>query len=411
MSNQVTPQDQDAVVYRAELSEHGLVEVRVEQLPPDATREGGAVPDDAPRAEVPRDKVHPELRRLLRVRPPEERHELIVVFTEQPRIPRFPEPLDEPRDSPGNVALQAEADDLVRAIQERQEPRYREWEATLDALHQGIRVLGRYWLISGVLIEAPLAAVARLAAADIVVSVEPRYPNERPPQATVFDGRARVGTDPVIGLGLTGTSIGLLDTGVRATHDLLSNPSVLGRRLDCVNGGADCNTGAALDPSDQSNHGTATAAILAGNMALGDPFRGVTRSTVDSLKVYRKGTLDADAAVRGFHVLTKSIHGEVVVAEMQGEHDHLSALAQAADQAFDGGAVVVAANGNLTLTGGNAVKCPANAHRVIGVGAYGAATGLPSRRSASDRPRTTAPSPISRARPTRRQPAARPTSG
>jgi len=59
----------------------------------------------------------------------------------------------------------------------------------------------------------------------------------------------------------------------------------------------------------------------------------------------------------------------VIVAEMQGGGDDLSAISAAADAAFDAGAVTIAANGN---NGPNAstVNTPANAHRVIGVGNF-----------------------------------------
>lgn len=59
----------------------------------------------------------------------------------------------------------------------------------------------------------------------------------------------------------------------------------------------------------------------------------------------------------------------VIVAEMQGNGDHFSAIAQAADAAFDAGAVVIAANGN-NGPNGSTVNCPANAHRAIGVGNF-----------------------------------------
>jgi serine protease AprX len=59
----------------------------------------------------------------------------------------------------------------------------------------------------------------------------------------------------------------------------------------------------------------------------------------------------------------------VIVAEMQGEGDHDSAIAQAADAAFDAGAVVIAANGNNGPNDGT-VNCPANARRAIGVGSF-----------------------------------------
>jgi serine protease AprX len=59
----------------------------------------------------------------------------------------------------------------------------------------------------------------------------------------------------------------------------------------------------------------------------------------------------------------------VIVAEMQGGGDDLSAISRAADAAFDAGAVVIAANGNNGPSA-STVNTPANAHRVIGVGNF-----------------------------------------
>ncbi len=60
---------------------------------------------------------------------------------------------------------------------------------------------------------------------------------------------------------------------------------------------------------------------------------------------------------------------------MQGSGDDRSAIAVAADNAFDAGAVVIAANGN-NGPAASTVNCPANAHKAIGVGAFDVETGI-----------------------------------
>ena len=64
----------------------------------------------------------------------------------------------------------------------------------------------------------------------------------------------------------------------------------------------------------------------------------------------------------------------VIVAEMQGSGDDRSAIAVAADNAFDAGAVVIAANGN-NGPAGSTVNVPANAHKAIGVGNFDVQSG------------------------------------
>jgi len=58
----------------------------------------------------------------------------------------------------------------------------------------------------------------------------------------------------------------------------------------------------------------------------------------------------------------------VIVAEIQAKEDDQGGLMKAAENAFDAGAVVIAANGNSGAV--PTVASPARAHKVIGVGAY-----------------------------------------
>lgn len=316
-----------------------------------------------------RDKVHPVLKELIATRPPDERHELMVVFREDVAIPRFPEPDDrQPRDSATNQRLLRRADELVKEIAARRQAGYRELGAALDEAKA--RVLETFWIINAVLVEMPLASVSHLVDRPDVVSVEPRDTGQKPPQRMISDGRTRITSDPYFNLAQTSGWIGLLDTGLRFSHTLYNSPSNIALRIDSVN------TGAGANPADDCwNHGTSTAAIITGNNNLTNNHRGVTAITLDSFKVYPAGCggLDGAAVVRAFQDAVRWLD-RVIVAEMQDVSDDLGSISQAADAAYNAGAVVIAANGN---NGPNArtVNAPANAHRVIGVGAFDVQSG------------------------------------
>jgi serine protease AprX len=343
----------------------------VTRMDPEAKR----VSEPEPEPIEKRDKIHPVLRELLKTHKLKDRMELVVVFRENTPIPRFPEPDDrQPRDSAVNQRLLRRADELVKGITEKRQPGYRELEPLFQELEG--KILETFWIIRAVLVEMPLKSVARLAEYPEVVSIEPRESGETPPQTMISNGRAHLNSDPYFNLGQTSGWIGLLDTGLRFSHTLYTNPSHIDGRIDCVT------SGSAADPSDDCwNHGTSTGAIITGNNNLTDDHRGVTAITLDSLKVYPSGRnsagncrgLDTAAVLRAFQRAI-NILDRVIVAEMQASSDDLGSISQAADAAFSAGAVVIAANGN---SGPNAktVNAPANAHRVIGVGAFDVQTG------------------------------------
>jgi hypothetical protein len=336
--------------------------------------------DREPRRRI--NPVHPVLRKWIAQRDGDEREQLLVGFYEDLRLPRFPDlQPDETRRSAANREAARNAQRLVKEITATRTERQAELSRELRRLK--CRIRESFWIVNAVLVDAPLSAVKRIAERDDVLYVEPRFGGEVPPQNAnpnddVDDGRARIVSDPYFNLGQTGGFIGLLDTGVRFTHTQFNSPSHIAFRRDCVNGGADCNTGSNLNPNDDCwNHGTSSAAIITANANQGNAFRGVTGITLDSFKVYPTSTapgggcngfLDSAAAVRGFQAAV-GVLDRVIVAEMQGGGDDLSAISRAADAAFDAGAVVIAANGN---NGPNAstVNTPANAHRVIGVGNF-----------------------------------------
>jgi hypothetical protein len=322
------------------------------------------------------EKLHPVLKEWLANRAAVETEQVLITFYDELTIPRFPEPdIGKPHTAAVNKTARRQAQQLVREIQARRAAKYEKLTSELGKRYRA-KIVETFWLIDGVLAEMPLGMVAGLAAREDVAYIEPRHSGEKPPQNAnanddVDNGRARLVSDPYFNLGLTGGFIGLLDTGVRFTHTQFNSPSHIDFRRDCVNGGPNCTGGAGFDPNDDCwDHGTSTAAIITGNARQGNAFRGVTAITLDSFKVYPSGCgfLDGAAAVRGFQAAVAALD-RVIVAEMQGGGDDLSAISRAADSAFDAGAVVIAANGN-NGPGASTVNTPANAHRVIGVGNF-----------------------------------------
>lgn len=176
-------------------------------------------------------------------------------------------------------------------------------------------------------------------------------------------------------------TMAILDTGAPPPHILIDSDRVTA--FDCVNGIFDhCRTGMNLNPIDDcGNHGTRTAAVLTGNSSLGNEYRGVTNFSVWSYKVYYPAPgstpcvnyADIDAVVRGFQAATADL-ADIIVAEVQHQADDASATAVAADNAYNAGRAVIAANGNYGHNGFATVTAPADAHKAMGVGAVHVAT-------------------------------------
>jgi hypothetical protein len=388
------------LVHRARLKKGRTSNVSHERLAWDAfSREPFEAKQAADQAKRrPPNKIHPVLEKWISERGADTKP-LIVTFRDDLRIPRFPEPaLKEPRTSPMNKRATRTAKQLVAQIQERRAERYN--DLIQDLREYRVRVLETFWLINAALVEAPLGVVRELAERDDILYIEPRHAGEKPPGPNgnpnddVDVGRARIDSDPYFNLGLQGGFIGLLDTGLRFTHTLLGAPSTIALRRDCVNGGHDCTAGPRFNPNDNCwDHGTASAAVITGNANQGNAFRGVTAITLDSFKVYpsRCGLLDACAVVRAFQAAVGALDW-VIVAEMQGGGDDLSAISTAADHAFDAGAVIIAANGN-NGPGPGTVNAPANAHRVLGVGSFDVQT------QSQDTGQSLGPAPDGRVKP------------
>jgi hypothetical protein len=147
---------------------------------------------------------------------------------------------------------------------------------------------------------------------------------------------------------------------VRTTHNVFNVPDHIAISSDLSGDG---------DPTDQCNHGTSSAALITGNSRLGGEWRGLSAISVDSWDVYGNDCLVGSAdAVAGFQQAVSWLD-RVIVAELQIGASETSSVSTAADNAYDAGSVVVAANGNFGRSGAGSVRAPANAHKVLGIGA------------------------------------------
>lgn len=294
-----------------------------------------------PEIDRPR-KLHPKLDALARTRPGHDYTKVVVVFEDDVAIPRMPF-LDasQSRDSEENRARLSAIQAQVEAIKARRVPRYAAMAHSLNRDFGATRIEQSYWLINEVSADVPVAALEGISRRPDVVYVQPEQSDDPPPNLVpnnVSHGRSRIASDAYYSF--TGGYIGLLDTGIRPTHVLLSGPQKYSLVFDCTDG----TCGANGSPTDTVNHGTSSVAILTGNSNLTNAFRGVTNVTVDSFNVY--GTTDAlniNAAVLGFQAAV-NWGDRVIVAEMQANEDVTGAVATAADNAFDANRIVVAVN-------------------------------------------------------------------
>ncbi|HET7436673.1 MAG TPA: S8 family serine peptidase [Thermoanaerobaculia bacterium] len=322
-------------------------------------------------AERTREKLHPRLAAMSTGPYAEPLVEVLITFADGLTFPRLPrERMNEEEGSPANVAIRAERARIIASIERWRSARNETRRDALRALD--IEPLTTFWLADVWHARMPLANVHALARRDDVLYVEPARDGAAPPTWPLSEGRIRMNSDFLFGIGVitawTNVKVAMLDTGVRLTHVQLTNPSRIRYARDCVNGTAsNCTAGGTLNPDDDVwNHGTRTAVIITGNAnTWGDTYRGVSKVSIDSYKVYDSNGLVSVAAERGFQAAVAE-GAFVIVAEIQGSGSDTSALAVAADNAFDAGVQVVAANGNTDT--GTIVATPANAHKVIGVG-------------------------------------------
>jgi serine protease AprX len=370
------------VVYRGVLNPDGTV-TRSQVEVPVTVQAGAGTPKQGTPApqDNPGGTLDPGLAAAAKSGAAGARQQVLVTFRQDLKVPRFPvlDP-DLSRGAPVNAQALAASNRLVKDLTAKRKAGYDAISADLAPL--GVRTVDTYWLTKAMVVDAPASALSTLAARADVSYVQPVRTKDRAPDADPgndeFWARFAMRTDGFFNLGQTSGYVGILDSGVRGTHTLFNNPSKPWIRRDLVHP----DTPNVEDTYPDGGHGTATAAIITGNSNLGDAFRGITGITVDSFKVYEGQFLNIAAATKGFQDAVQVLD-RVVVAEMQHfDPNHAyDGLATAADAAFDAGAVVIAANGNLGADAAGqpipgSVDSPALAQKVLGIGAVDVESGV-----------------------------------
>lgn len=320
-----------------------------------------------------RPKIEAELRKLLDEKGKDYRTRVMISFTSKVRVPRFPEPVaDQSRKSKANQKMLKRSAQIIADLKQQRAKIYDRRAKKLESYK--IKIVETYWLIDAMLVDMPLGTLKELNEWPETIFFGLNETNYPPPvpdgnnNNDVQDARAIIRSDPYFNLGQNGGYIGLLDTGVTDTHEVFSSPDNLDFLRDCVDGGANCNTGA-ITTTDIWPHGTSSAGIISAGTGNSAAHRGVTDITLDSFRVYPArgaGGSVRSASVNAFQQAL-AVGDRVIVGELQLGGDHWSDVSLAADAAFDAGAVIVAANGNRS-NGPATIASPGNAHRVIGTG-------------------------------------------
>ena len=355
----------------------------------------------------PTDKIHPLLRRWIADSAATTNVQVMVAFRDPFKLPVFPEPrTSEPRTSPFNRAAIARADSIVRSIRAARESLYNAEKHDLDKVYGG-RSIRDYWITQALLVELPLARVRALAQRADVVSISPNHSGEPPPSCTLPTGVQRDDTPRTARDAMKSDTFGgaafahewfcLLDTGLDSLHIAFKdpgNPGMIHPRLSLILDLVHPDwPGNDIDPD---GHGTSSAAIMVGFAQPNDCERGVSGGLLDSFDVYSTSLCPAgcsgvclvrSAVLEGFQMARGGLLDAVTVAEMQAWGPPDGDISNAADQVFNTGGVVVAAQGNFygcascsdvpVCIGDCRVKSPANAHYVISAGGWDIKTLLP----------------------------------
>jgi hypothetical protein len=317
---------------------------------------------------------------------------LLVTFRENLHLTPLPA-LNERvrRTDPSNQTQLIAIANAIEVIKAERDSAFRA-DSTDLVNHLGAGIQHRHWLTHSLLVTLPLSSLDSLAARSNVIYVQPEVGIEGPPRCPAAGRPPDNGSpidDPVTARGLMQTdsfrnlgfgygNVSLIDTGVWTGHALFTGVT-FGVAGDCVHGDVDCvhTSNPGFDTSDQcllGGHGTASAGILAGGSTLGPSWLGALSLTLDYFQVYDKGTncggncglcLNADAAEDAMEAALAN-GNRVIVANFVSQTPDRAAVGMSAINAFDLGAVVVAANGNASTAG--SVQSPASASCVIGVG-------------------------------------------
>jgi hypothetical protein len=341
-------------------------------------------------SQSPRDRLHPRLRQWLVDSSGTKRVQVVIGFRGRIPFPRLPiEALEKDTLWAPNAAVAARIDALVDSVRMLRAPFYSAETSMLANAH-GAQILETYTLTQAVVAEIALGELLAIASRTDVLSIQPASSGDAPPAcanpagATVAQAQQEMRTAPFVSPGYGRGTIGMLDTGVYASHSMLQplaqgTPQQL-QLFDCTDPTQDCGGPDKGDLDYALNgHGTRTASILAGTDVLGAEHKGVTTSKVQSYQAYTPvaaypgtSTLDDQAFPRT--MLEAARHNSVILAEVQSKTGPDGTVSNAANDAFAAGVVVVAAVGD----GGTSwIGAPGSAAWVMGIGAYELTTGKP----------------------------------
>jgi len=334
--------------------------------------EKGLLQEPQPGSVPEQPRISPVVQQMDAQAQPGEMLEYLVVYTHgvpMPHLRRLPDKSS--RFAPANIPVFEERMALLEATRRLRTAAADNMVAALE--QAGGEALEFYTMAGAMLVRAPKGYLAAFDADPTVIHVEDL--DDVYALGSVNDARDWMNVDAYFGAGATGSDwVGVIDSGVRSSHDLLSSPSHLAFVEDCVSGDGNCNdTGsAAYDPGfDEYDHGTSVCAIITGNSNYGNDYRGFSANKLDSWKVHATGgglTLSTTAILRAYDQV--EYWGDYIVNLSFGSDAGPSgSLARGADSMFAAGTAVICANGN-DGGGSGTVDAPANAHKVLGVGCY-----------------------------------------
>lgn len=331
--------------------------------------------------------------------PDDELVEVVVAVRGLTRVPLLP--AYDP-DSFDAAETLAERQRILRLVSAQ---RIDEQSLVVSAIERlGGKIISQLAFGNAVVASLPRGKLTELAKRDDVVHVMPRQvaavamdasgQANTDPTDDASAARAWINSDPFYSQYGSSRIIGLIDTGVRWTHSLLyaypySPENRIRMARDCHCGGDLCESiqnppcpynGSDTHSGNGTGHGTKSASILSGRSSMGSSYRGVTSAKIDSWS-WHELTGEGPAIDVFIKAVYASIfYGNAVVSASLGvDEPYTSSLSSAFDDAYDSGAVVVAANGNTGYL--DEIECtdwprwgsvlaPGNAHKVLGVGYY-----------------------------------------
>lgn len=322
---------------------------------------------------------------------PDQRVDVIFSSLDDEEVAPLPAmDLNEARDGPVNALQRERAAAAAKEHAETRRDRHASFAARLR--EHGATVEPSFgvtdFVAVSVTIDGLRAIVDEIAThSDFPHRVDARLVDAAPPGGAVAlagpdVGASAIGLDHFLLAGFSGQSIALIDMGVNPDHPVFAtSPVTIGLR-DCTHSDDLCRTTPAADGHDNGSHGTASAGTLAQIAALAvgtDAGKRPPGLHIESFKVDYKGAgLDQATAARA--IARAAVERfPVILVELQPPTGANSLIAKAANDAFDAGSVVIAANGNTAgrrrlpsgkwQEHGGTLCAPAVAQRAVGVGA------------------------------------------